>query len=66
MKLEPKDKLTLRRVRLNRGGYDRRGRYWGVAEPLFCAEDDGGGVVCVRAVNRTKAKEQFPGFKFKR
>lgn len=26
----------LRRVRLNSGGYDRGGAYWGIGQPLWC------------------------------
>lgn len=28
-------KLYVERIRLNRGGYDRRGRYYGVGQPLY-------------------------------
>lgn len=33
-------KFTLRRVRLNRGGYDSHGYYWGIGSPLFTAAGD--------------------------
>lgn len=34
-------RLYLRRVRLNQGGYDRNGTYFGTGEPLYwCANDD--------------------------
>ena len=32
-------KFSLRRVRLNSGGYDSYGRYWGTGQPLFYYED---------------------------
>lgn len=32
-------KVELRRVRVDRQGYDENGRYWGVGPPLFMAED---------------------------
>lgn len=33
-------KLRLARVRLDSGGYDSGGAYWGVGSPLFCAWSD--------------------------
>lgn len=30
--------VSLRRVRLNQGGYDATGRYWGIAEPLYVVD----------------------------
>ena len=33
-------KFTLRRIRLNRGGYDSFGYYWGVGSPLYEAAVD--------------------------
>ncbi len=35
-------KLTLQRVRLDSGGYDAGGAYWGSGEPLYRASDDMG------------------------
>lgn len=32
--------VRLFRVRLNSGGYDNGGAYWGTGEPLFCAMGD--------------------------
>lgn len=50
-------KVYLQKVRLNQGGYDAHGRYWGVGMPLYwyCTED------CehdshIRAFNREDAK----------
>lgn len=34
--IEPRDPpMTLQRVRLNSGGYDRGGAYWGIGQPLY-------------------------------
>jgi hypothetical protein len=33
-------KLSVERVRLDRGGYDSRGRYWGVGTPLYRVTSD--------------------------
>jgi len=37
-----KIKCTLRKVRLNQGGYDSRGSYWGSGAPLWWCTPDGG------------------------
>lgn len=44
--LDPKPKrkrkpqrYEVERIHLNRGGYDRRGRYWGVGERLYRVTD---------------------------
>ena len=34
----PARSVRLYRVRLNRGGYDDGGAYWGTGQPLYCAE----------------------------
>lgn len=34
--------LRAERVRLNQGGYDSRGRYWGHGPPLYRVYDDQG------------------------
>lgn len=31
-------KFYLQRVRLNQGGYDRTGQYWGIGQPLYWYE----------------------------
>lgn len=65
-------RLTLRRVYLNSGGYDKNGTYFGHGgEPLFwCASEDGAIDFCLRALSRELAKkevrEQIPGAKFYR
>lgn len=59
-------KLMLARVILNQGGYDARGRYWGVGAPLYAAQDDDGNMRYVRAATREEAKRQFPKAKWYR
>lgn len=54
-------KLHLQRVRLDSGGYDPGGAYWGSGQPLFCAWDDETGEArYLRASSRDEAKRQFP------
>lgn len=49
--------LTLRRVRLDSGGYDSNGTYFGIGQPLFwCASNDGTVDMTFRAANRNEAK----------
>jgi hypothetical protein len=57
-------KLHLRRVRLDRGGYDTGGAYWGVGAPLWVAWDDDGNERYLRARDRDAAKRELPGYKF--
>jgi hypothetical protein len=33
-------KFTAARVRLTKGGYDSRGKYWGVGAPLYLVENN--------------------------
>jgi len=55
---EPEGKLTLRHIRLDNGGYDNLGTYWGVGERLYWCADDGGNVdFNFRARDRESAKE---------
>ncbi len=56
----PKRNMRLFRVRINSGGYDDGGAYWGIGAPLYCAEaladgDDGGDYFLefARAYSRT-------------
>ena len=44
------------RVRLDSGGYDKGGAYWGSGQPLFCAWDDEGNSYYCRAIDRENAK----------
>ena len=64
-------KIHLQRVRLDSGGYDKGGAYWGIGAPLFCAwcnSEDGVEVLTAyaRAYDREHAKGLFPNAKFYR
>lgn len=48
--------VYLRRVRLDSGGYDSGGAYWGFGQPLYCAQDQDGNTVILRASCRDAAK----------
>lgn len=53
-------KVTLRRVRLDSGGYDSQGAYYGIGEPLYwAATDDGELDRTFRADDREHAKAQI-------
>lgn len=65
------DKLHLRRVRLDSGGYDSGGAYWGIGAPLYeVFDDDGEYSDYFRASSRDAAKaiirESLPDVKFYR
>jgi hypothetical protein len=47
--------VRLFRVRIDAGGYDDGGAYWGIGEPIYCAIDDDGNRQFVRAPSRTRA-----------
>lgn len=49
-------KIRMRRVRLNSGGYDPGGAYFGIGAPLYYAEGDEGSYVYVRGASRHYAK----------
>ena len=56
---EPEGKMTLRRVRLDSGGYDPNGTYFGIGMPLYWYADEDGNVDAVlRASNRKDAKRR--------
>jgi hypothetical protein len=61
-------KFSLRRIRLNGGGYDSGGAYWGIGTPLYWADDGEGTERFLRARTRELAKttirEEFPEAKF--
>ena len=62
-------KVTLQRIRLDSGGYDPQGAYWGVGQPLYwAATDDGQLDSTFRAYDRDAAKEHvrktIPGARF--
>ena len=66
-------RFTLRRVRLDSGGYDPGGAYWGHAEPLYwyAADTEHGqvdGYVRARTRERAKAevRECYPDARFYR
>lgn len=51
--------VRINRVRLNRGGYDPKGRYWGAGEPLFMYYSDDAEIYGhIRASDRASAKEK--------
>jgi hypothetical protein len=53
-------KMVLRRIRLDRGGYDSNGTYFGVGMPLYWYADEGGSVDDVlRAPDRASAKAEI-------
>jgi hypothetical protein len=71
----PGAKFTLTRVRIDAGGYDYAGAYWGKGPPLYRAfSDEGDGEetqeLFMRADDREDAKrqtvERFPGATFYR
>lgn len=45
-------KYRLCEIRLNRGGYDSTGAYWGVGQRLYEWEDDNGNSEIFRAKDR--------------
>lgn len=52
--------VSVFRVRLDSGGYDDGGAYWGAGRPLYCARDDAGAFrVFVRAMDRAEAIEKL-------
>ena len=53
-------KLTLRRIRLDNGGYDVNGTYFGHADPLYWYADEDGTIdAMTRATDRKDAKSQI-------
>ena len=52
--------VSVFRVRLDSGGYDDGGAYWGIGKPLFCARDDDETFrLFVRATSRAEAIAQM-------
>ena len=49
-------KVRMRRVRLDSGGYDKGGAYFGLGAPLYYVSGDESGYVYVRGVSRYYAK----------
>lgn len=67
----PAEKVHLVRIRLDRGGYDNGGAYWGQGLPLYYAwTDDGEHNLWTRAADRNHAVEivlkRWPSAKFYR
>lgn len=58
-----KPRFSLSRVRINQGGYDDSGRYWGVGEPLYFYESGDLGEFMegdyIRAYDREDAKDKI-------
>jgi hypothetical protein len=52
-------KFYLRRVKLNSGGYDSYGSYWGIGLPLYEFGDHEALSDTIRAPNREAAKERI-------
>jgi hypothetical protein len=48
--------LYLRRIRINSGGYDDGGAYWGTGTPLWWVADQDGNANFFRASSRDAAK----------
>jgi hypothetical protein len=64
-------RLYLRCIRLNQGGYDANGTYFGIGDPLYwCASDDGDIDFMLRARSRNEARrkvlERYPHAKVRR
>jgi hypothetical protein len=62
-------RFYLRRVRLDSGGYDQGGAYYGLGPPLYRYESECGFIVdWLRAGGRDQAKEKirarYPGARF--
>lgn len=66
----PSDPCRLFRVRLDSGGYDDGGAYWGIGAPLYCATDEDQFRHFTRACDRQAAAgyfaKKFPGIKWAR
>lgn len=66
----PQGKVSLRRIPLDRGGYTKSGRYYGVGAPLFEASDDLEWSDEFRAADRKAARAKilarYPATKFTR
>lgn len=60
--MKPVEKGYLRKVRINNGGYDPNGAYYGVGEPVYEFFNDGNLDTAVRAKDRATAKSQVRAF----
>jgi len=52
-------KCLLQKMRINTGGYDAGGAYWGIGNPMYVCQDLSGNLYYVRAKNREDAKQQI-------
>jgi hypothetical protein len=52
-------KIQLFKVRLDSGGYDQGGSYWGHDIPLYCARDEVGNEKFARAFDRASACQKM-------
>jgi hypothetical protein len=64
-------KLSVRRVRLSDGGYDKNGTYFGHGQPLYwCANDESTVDFMVRAADREDAvaqvRKEYPNAKIRK
>ena len=64
-------KIRLQRIRLDSGGYDSGGAYWGHGQPIWWAWSDNDEMnITLRAPSRESAKakvrEEIPGARFYR
>lgn len=65
----PVNRCHLFRVKLDSGGYDQGGAYWGAGQPLWCLTDGTEFRWFCRAPTRREAwklaLEEWPGYEFK-
>lgn len=54
-----KRKFTLRKIRLNQGGYNSQGHYYGTGLPLYWSQSEDGIDMHFRAADRAAAKEHI-------
>lgn len=52
-------KCHLQKIPLDSGGYDQGGAYWGLGEPLYCAQDAEWAQLFLRATSREDAKRKL-------
>lgn len=62
-------KFTLQRVRINSGGYDAGGAYWGLGQPLYWYSDENGDITAylrapTREAAKAKIREAYPDARF--
>lgn len=60
-RLDPKGRLTAQRVRIDSGGYDKGGAYWGLrphGQHLYAVQDGIGNLAFVDAASAVAAKQE--------